>query len=88
MKLDRFTRVCINIVLILLIALLVKSLVIVPKDVYAKGKIEYKAIHAVAVRRELAVTDKAVALEKLLNQYSEQGWKFRWFDGNLMIFER
>lgn len=88
MKLERFTRVCINIMLILLIAFLVKSLIIVPKDAYAKEKDEYKVVNAVAVRREGVVTYQAVALEKLLNQYSEQGWKFRWFDGKLIIFER
>ncbi len=42
MKLDKSTKIFINLVLILVIGFLVKSLIIMPKDVYAKPGVEYK----------------------------------------------
>lgn len=42
MKLMKSTTILLNIVLILVVALLVKSLIATPKNLYAKGKIEYK----------------------------------------------
>lgn len=36
MELDKFTKVCINLVLILLVTLLLKNLITVPKEMYAQ----------------------------------------------------
>lgn len=92
MKLDRFTRICINIVLILVIALLLKSLVTVPKNVYAKPGFEYKAIESLFNEREKMLKElgekkyREVAMKSgdywidpILNWYAKKGWKLHTF---------
>ncbi len=66
MKLDKFTKVCINIVLILVIVLLLKLLITAPKDVYASRATEYMGIekHAMDID-EFADT---------CNDYAKNGW--------------
>ena len=85
MKLDKFTRVCINIVLILLIALLVKSLVTVPRDLQAKTNMEYRVVEVTGYAR-----NDAQGVTKKINDYVNKGWKFHSCDGsdNFVIFEQ
>jgi deoxyhypusine synthase len=91
MKLDKFTKVLVNLVLILLIALLVKSLVIVPRDLYAKAGVEYKTTSLVIEVKELG--DEGInklyrktpeeeyermdsyICDFVLNQYAKKGWR-------------
>jgi hypothetical protein len=100
-KLDKFTKVCINFVLILVIALLVKFLITIPKDVYAKPGFEYKTISISAEHQKLL---KEWGRQKLneerikaggalvLNRYAKKGWRLHSFivieDDHLLIFER
>ena len=66
MKLDKFTKILLNVVFILLIALLVKSLATVPKDLYAKDNVEY----------EVEAFDVSISeLGKGLNEMAKKGWR-------------
>jgi hypothetical protein len=65
MKLQRSTTVLINVVLILIIVMLAKSIVGVPKNVYAATPTEYKV-----VRTDVSQT------EKILTDSTKEGWRF------------
>jgi len=65
MKLDKFTKVLINLVLILVIVLLLKFLITVPRDVYAKGMYEYKVTIDGDSRSEI---------EENINKMAREGW--------------
>jgi hypothetical protein len=88
MKLDKFARICINIVLILLIALLLKSFITIPKDLYAKSGFEYKTIQFLdyehrKLQRELGEKkyNEEITMagdnqiESILNWYAKKGWR-------------
>ncbi|TET25548.1 MAG: hypothetical protein E3J76_01245 [Candidatus Aminicenantes bacterium] len=93
MTLNKFTKACINLMLILLIALLVKFLIIIPRDVYAKSGVEYKVS---STEEEFENLAKDVGRSKLgtewwekmtpngkwtymFNWNAEKGWKFHSF---------
>jgi len=93
MKLDRFTKVCINLVLILLIALLLKFLITTPKEIYAESRDEYKVS---SVKEEFETLMKEAGARKLgtewwekmtpnekwtymFNWNAKKGWKFHSF---------
>jgi len=93
MKLNRITKVCINLVLILLIALLLKFLVTIPKEIYAESGDEYKVssieeefenlVEEVG-RRKLGTEwwEKMTPNEKwtyMFNWNAKKGWKFHSF---------
>ncbi len=81
MKLDKFTRICINIVLILVIVLLLKLLITVPKDVYAARATEYMAEGEIGKMDTDEFTD-------MCNEYAKEGWKLHSFSIYVAMFER
>ena len=85
MKFDKFTKVLINLVLILLIALLLKSLIIAPKDVYAKSNLEYKLVSWTGRSDD---EKEGREHEALINQFAKQGWRLFESSGAHYIFER
>lgn len=88
MKVDKFTRVLIQMLLILLIALLVKSLVILPKKAYGQITGEYKvSTIEEEVERLIKEVDKLDSrwwekltvnekLTYIFNWNARNGWKF------------
>ena len=93
MRLDRLTKVCINLVLILLIALLLKFLITIPKEIYAQSRDEYKVS---GIAEEFEMLMKEVGRSKLgtewwekmtqnekwtymFNWNAEKGWRFHSF---------
>lgn len=86
MKLNKSTTILLNIVLILFIALLVKFLIVVPKDVYAKANVEYKVVNWSGERTR---KEQAQGHEAWLNSLAKEGWKFICFSSYKgMVFER
>ena len=73
MKLNKSTIILFNLILILMIALLLKSLITIPIELYAKGKVEYKITDTPT---GVYVEDKRVNLQKSLNKMAEDGWEF------------
>ena len=67
MKLSRSTTVLINVVLILLVALLAKSLVAVPKNAGAAQSREYKVVPYPSTGQNV---------EQMLNAQAQEGWRF------------
>ena len=97
MKLDKSTKVLMNLVLILAIALLLKLLITIPRDVYAQSGNEYKVS---SIEEEFKMLVKEVGKRKLgtewwekmapyekvtymFNFNSDNGWRFHSF----IIFE-
>ena len=70
MKFDKSTKILLNLVLILVIALLVKSLIVVPNDAYARENVEYKVLRAPRTHAEL---------QPLINAHVKSGWKLHSF---------
>jgi hypothetical protein len=66
MKFDKSTKILLNLVLILVIALLVKSLIVVPNDAYARENVEYKILRTPTTHAEL---------QPLINAHVKSGWK-------------
>jgi hypothetical protein len=67
MKLSKSTTVLINVALILLVALLAKSLVAVPKNVGAAQSREYKVVPYPSTGQNV---------EQMLNAQAQEGWRF------------
>jgi len=82
MKLKKSTTILFNIVLILVVVLLVKSLIAVPKNVYAKSAIEYK-VHRLESRG-------GNSLYNTLSTYAKEGWTLHSvvFNDTTLIFFR
>jgi hypothetical protein len=93
MRLDKFTKVLLNLVLVLLVALLLKSLIGVPKEIYAQGGNVYKVS---IIEQEVEMIMKDVGSRKLDSRWWEKmspgeqwsyvfnwnagrGWKFHSF---------
>lgn len=67
MKLSRSTTVLVNIALILLVALLAKSLLTAPASAGAAGAREYRVV---------AYPSTGQNVEQMLNAYANDGWRF------------
>ena len=66
MKIDRLTEILIKLMLILIIVLLLKSLITIPKYAYAKESFVYR----------VAYSSKTMeGLEQDLNYYAKEGWR-------------
>ncbi len=93
MKFDKSTKILLNLVLLLLTALLLKSLIGVPKYIYAQGGNEYKVS---SIDQEIEMIIKDVGSRKLdsrwwekmnsgeqwsyvFNWNARKGWKFHGF---------
>jgi hypothetical protein len=83
MKLNKSTTILINLVLVLIIIFLAKSLIGFPKNAYTASPVEYKVVHTNLVQVETMLTDLA-----------NKGWRFVtwgiWTPGpNIsLVFER
>ena len=66
MKLSKSTTIFLNIMLILVIALLIKSVISVPKNLYAKGMYKYKVTIDGDSRSEI---------EENINKMAKEGWR-------------
>ncbi len=99
MKLNKSTTILLNAVLILLVFILMKSLIAIPKDLYAEGSHKYKVIYyedeiSLAAMKEGAVTweERLTKFETPINQVAEKGWKFhsdiKMSGYTLLVFER
>lgn len=67
MKLSKSTTILINVALVLLIAILVKSLVAIPQNVGAAQNKEYSVV---------AYPSTGQNVEQMLNEKAQQGWNF------------
>jgi len=85
MKFNKSTTILLNIMLILIIAFLVRSLFAVPKDAHASDNLEYKVIDLKPLSEVL--TQEAVA-ELLNKQVKDGGWKFHSQTSYGLVFER
>jgi len=67
MKLSKSTTILINVVLILVIAILVKSLIALPKNVSAASNKDYSVV---------AYPSTGQNVEQMLNDKAKDGWTF------------
>lgn len=81
MKPSKSTTILLNIVLILVIALLIKSLIIIPKEIYAQKTPQYSAIKGL----NYMDGDK---LTEACNYYAKKGWKLFCISDYMAVFER
>lgn len=99
MKFDKSTKILINLVLILVIAFLLKSIIAVPKNLYAQANFEYKIIWyedevGMAMQKEGAVSweKRHTRFEEPLRRLAEEGWRFhsdiKVSGYTLLVFER
>lgn len=99
MKFDKSTKILINLVLILVIAFLLKSIIAVPKNLYARNGIEYKVVIYedqinLAMQKEGAVSyeNRHTRYETPLNEIAAKGWTFhshiKVAGYTLLVFER
>jgi hypothetical protein len=99
MKLSKSTTILLNAVLMLLIVILLKSLITIPKDLYAQNNFKYKIIYyedeiSLTAMREGAVTweERLTKFEAPINQLAEKGWRFhsdiKMSGYTLLVFER
>ncbi len=86
MKLSKSTTILLNLVLILAIAFLVKSLVYFPKSLYAQSSnVEY-SLESLQLQPGESVG--AGSISGLLNKKAKEGWKYHSVVGSNYIFER
>ena len=99
MKLGKSTTILLNAVLILLVAILLKSLITIPKNLYAQSNITYKIIYyedeiGLAAMKEGTVSweKRHTRFEEPLNKLAEEGWRFhsdiKMSGYTLLVFER
>ena len=99
MKLSKSTTILLNAVLFLLIVILLKSLITIPKDLYAQDSYKYKVIYyedeiGLAAMKEGAVSweERHTRFEEPINKLAEQGWRFhsdiKMSGYTLLVFER
>ena len=99
MKFDKPTKILINLVLILMTAFLIKSIIAVPKNLYAQANYEYKIIWyedevGMAMQKEGAVSweKRHTRFEEPLRRLAEEGWRFhsdiKVSGFTLLVFER
>lgn len=69
MKLNKSTTILLNAVLLLVMAFLLKAIVSTPPQLHAAANAEYLVV------QDTARNDSA-ELQKILNGYASQGWKF------------
>ena len=86
MKLSKSTRILVNVVLILIIAILIKSLVTVPRILQANPVPEYLAV---PFRTDVFMpTAQTGSLTYFLNFKAREGWQLHSVLDNRIIFER
>lgn len=99
MKFSKSTTILLNAVFILLIVILLKSLITIPKDLYAQGNYKYKVIYyedeiGLAAMKEGTVSweKRHTRFEAPINQLAEEGWRFhsdiKMSGYTLLVFER
>ncbi len=72
MKLDRSTRILLNLVLVLVAAVLVKAFISIPFNLYAAENPEYKVIKY----NKTEFNWNAEGLSRFLNANAKSGWKY------------
>jgi len=83
-KTSKSTTILLDLVLLLVMILLVKSLIAMPRNLYAKAPVEYKVV-------DLKPVNNLPDLQKLLDDMSNQGWKLHstnFWKLSWAIFER
>lgn len=86
MKWSKSTRILVNVVLILVIAILIKSLVTAPRILRASPIPEYLAV---PYRTDIFVpTAQTGSLTNFLNVKAREGWRLHSVLDNRIIFER
>lgn len=99
MKVDKSTKILINLILVLLVVFLLKSITAVPKNLYAQGNHQYKIIYYEDEVGLAAMKEGAVSWEKRhsrfeapLNKLAEEGWRYhsdiKMSNYTLLVFER
>lgn len=99
MKFDRSTKILINLVLLFVIVFLLKSIMAVPKNLYAQSNYEYKIIWyedevGIAMQKEGAVSweKRHTRFEEPLKRLAKEGWRFhsdiKMSGYTLLVFER
>jgi len=96
MKLTKSTTILLNVVLVLIIALLVKFVIVSPKNVYAQGSsFSYKFAYVGPTQEEIQQTGRPTAspeqLEQKINAIAQEGWKLHSISlvgSYIAIFER
>ena len=86
MKLSKSSTILLNLVLILAMALLVKSLLNFPKSLYAQSSnVEYSVE---SLQSQPGASVEAGSISSLLNAKAKDGWKYHSVVGSHYIFER
>lgn len=99
MKFDKSTKILIHLILVLLAVFLLKSLIAVPKNLYARNNYQYKIIYyedevGLAAMKEGAVSweKRNTRYEEPINKLAKEGWRFhsdiRMGNYTLLVFER
>ena len=99
MKVDKSTKFLINLILVLLVVFLLKSITTVPKNLYAQGNYQYKIIYYEDEVSLAAMKEGALSWEKRLSRYeaplnklAEEGWRYhsdiKISNYTLLVFER
>lgn len=84
MKLNKATKILVNIILILIIAILIKSLVTAPRILQANPIPEYLAV---PYRTDIFVpTAQTGSLTNFLNVKAQEGWRLHSVLDNRIIF--
>jgi ABC-type uncharacterized transport system permease subunit len=96
MKLSKSTTILLNVILVLIIALLVKSAIASPKHAYAQGSTySYKLASVGPTQEEILQTGRPTPnitqVEEKLNAFARDGWKLHSISllgGAVAILER
>ena len=86
MRLTKSTTILLNVVLVLLALLLIKSLITLPKNLYANNSFEY-SVTTLSIGPS-SRDEQNQAFSDLLNNKAKEGWKFHSVVGDHAIFER
>jgi len=81
MNLHRSTTILLNVALILVIVLLLKSLIVAPRDVHAQNIPEYSGVDNLNFMG-------ALEFAKGCNKLAKEGWKLHSFNNYKAIFVR
>ena len=86
MRLTKSTTILLNVVLVLMALLLLKSLITLPNELYANNSVEY----SVKINPYKDWVSVSTSLTKFFNEQAKEGWKYHsdTGDGIFYIFER
>ena len=90
MKVNKPTTILLNVILILLVALLIKTLIAFPKSAYGqKGPSEYMIQYKSGYGIPGEEREEAKAAQDFMNMMAKKGWRYHSeFSERWIVFER